>query len=615
MMLQVTWKRLSVLTLVCAACGPTPVPGAGGAPGTGGIGGAPPTARWPGLGYDLSSSYHNTAETTLSPATVSGLSARWKTTQHGMVNGAAAVAGDLVYVLSDTGTYAFRASSGQVVWQNTFIRGTSSPTYSEGVLFVNDSTSLLHALNAATGQELWQAKIDPHPQASGMSSPVVHGRYVIVGSSSTDEINNLGFSTFRGAVVAYDRSTGQQIWRRYTVDAPFNGGAVWSSVSVDPELGLVFATNGNNYTGQASNTSDAIFALRLSDGGLVWLTQLTSGDVYTTTRPTSPDYDFGTNAILLEATIAGQRRKLVAAGQKSGMFWALDRQTGAVIWSRQVSPGSGLIGGIFNNGAYDGERILVAGNLGVSGAPGGEPANGESNPNTTPKPTPGTSVLRALDPATGAVIWERQLPAWVWSPITIAGGVGFVGYETQLQAFDVRTGAKLFNYKAAGTITSAPVVADGAVYFGSGLVFYAGHPDRTFHALSLSGGGTGGTGGGGSGGTGGNGGATFTSVYQGVLVAGGCTAGFCHGGLAGNLVMSTQAQAYANLVGVTASGPSCGLSGLRRVVPFQPDASLLLNKISNLTPACGTSMPPNQLLPAAQVDLVRAWIASGAPNN
>jgi polyvinyl alcohol dehydrogenase (cytochrome) len=611
MLLNLTWTRLSLLTLACAACGPGPVPGTGGAAGAAGHGGTGTvTPHWSGLGFDLSSSFNNANERALSTGSVARLKAAWTTTAYGTVNGAAALAGDIVYIQSGTGTYALRVSNGQLVWQNLQSKGTSSPTYSDGVLFVNDSASVLRALNAATGQQLWQVRIDPHPLSSGMSSPVVHERYVIVGSSSTDEINNLGFSNFRGAVVAYDRTTGQQIWRRYTVEAPFNGVAVWSSVSIDPALGLVFATNGNNYTGTASNTSDAIFAIRLSDGSPVWSTQLTAGDVYTTTRPTSPDYDFGTNPVLFDATINGLPRKLVGAGQKSGMFWALDRQTGGVIWSRQVSPGSGLVGGVFNNGAYDGERILVAGNLGTSSAPGSEPYNGESNPNSNPKPTPGTALLAALDPATGNSVWERQLPAWVWAPITVANGVGFVAYETQLQAFDVRTGAKLFNYKAPGTITSAPVAAEGAVYFGSGLTYYAGHPDRTFHALSLSG-----TGSGGTGGTGGGTGTTFTAIYSDVFVASGCTAGFCHGGTAGNLAMSTQAQAYANLVGVSAAGPSCGASGWHRVKPFEPNASLLINKIANATPVCGTSMPPNQLLPAAQVERVRAWIAAGAQND
>src|SRR5207237_6322591 len=128
----------------------------------------------------------------------------------------------------------------------------------------------------------------------------------------------------------------------------------------------------------------------------------------------------------------GGTGKLLGSGQRSGLFWALDRETGEVVWSRKISPGSQLIGGIFNNGAYDGERIIVAGNNGTSSAEGSEPANGNSHPlaaATTP-----TSVLMAMNPADGRVLWERQLPAWVWAPITLANGVGFVPADRQLQA-------------------------------------------------------------------------------------------------------------------------------------------------------------------------------------
>jgi polyvinyl alcohol dehydrogenase (cytochrome) len=495
--------------------------------------------------------------------------------------------------------------------------GTSSPAYEKGMLYVHDAKAVLRAVDAKDGHEVWEAKVDPHPRANGFSSPTVFGNYVIVGSSSSDEIVATTTSSYRGSVVAYNRTTGREVWRRYTVDPPYNGGAVWSSVSIDAELGLVYATNGNNYTGQASLTSDSIFALRLGDGSVAWWTQLYAGDVFTVPAPNSPDNDFGTNPILYEAFVNGRHRKLVAAGQKSGMFWALDRLTGTVVWSRQVSEGSALIGGFLNNGAYDGQRLILAGNRGSSDGPGSEPTNSESMGGA-----PLTSRLMALNPADGSVIWERQLPAFVWAPITIANGIGFVAYETQLQAFNTATGAKLFNYRTAGTITSAPVVAEGAVFFGSGLSYFVGKPDNTLHSLVLDGKGPlpvtdagAGDGGGGTGDGGSGLAPTFTNVYTQVLLPAGCAGPFCHGGEAGNFRITTQAETYANLVGVQASGASCGTSGLARVVAGNPDASLLLNKVSSLTPACGASMPPGQQLPQAQIDLIRAWIAAGAPNN
>lgn len=564
---------------------------------------------WTWLGYDLRSTYNNTVESKISPHTARHLRALWRTTQHGRVSGAPAVAHGVAYVLSSTGLYAFRTATGEELWRNVSMSGSSSPTYADGVLFVHDANAYLHAINPANGAELWQVRSDSHPAASGFSSPAVLGAQVIVGVSSIEEaVNRTETSTFRGAVVAFNRSTGAELWRTYTVHPPHNGCAVWSSVSIDTELGLVYGSTGNNYTGLASSTSDAIFALRVTDGSVAWWTQLTTGDVFTIARPSSPDSDFGTNPVLFDAMIGGRTRKLVAAGQKNGMFWALDRSTGAVLWSKNLSKGSAFIGGIFNSGAYDGKRILVAGNLGTSTGPGSEPANGDSKLGS-----PGTSRLAALNPANGSVFWERQLPAHVWAPITIANGVGFVAYETQLQAFDVRDGRKLFNYRTAGTITSAPVVSNGSVYFGSGLTYLAAHPDTTFHALSLDGqlgepdAGTLDAGGD----------IGFSAIWSQVFTGNGCKSVFCHGTNAGNLSLETRDGAYAQLVGVPASGPLCSSSGLLRVAPGNPDGSLLLQKMAHATPACGTVMPPaaGVTVSEAQLAQVRAWIAAGAPNN
>jgi hypothetical protein len=52
-----------------------------------------------------------------------------------------------------------------------------------------------------------------------------------------------------------------------------------------------------------------------------------------------------------------------------------------------------------------------------------------------------------------------------------------------------------------------------------------------------------------------------------------------------------------------------------RVAPFDPDASLLYLKIT--TPPCGVRMPAgfafSGMLPAAQIEQIREWIACGAP--
>ena len=435
---------------------------------------------WPMLGRDLRSSFR-TGSTDITRNNVAMLTETWTLTEN--VYGTPAVVDDRVYVVALGGTYALDVATGNVVWHNADVGGTSSPAVDRGVVYVYDGGAILHALDAVTGDEIWQEETDPNQYAAGYSSPVVANDRVIVGVSSTEEYVADYSPTFRGSLVAFDRETGAEVWRHDTVDPPFNGVAMWSTATVDLESGHVFGSTGNNYTGEASETSDSIFALDLDTGGLVWNRQLAEGDVYTIQRPRSEDSDFGTNPLLFEATIDGTERKLVGAGQKSGMFWVLDRETGEVVWSKQVSGGSEIIGGVFNNGAFDGERIIVAGNDGTSAGPGSEPANGESEVFLSAN-TP-TSVLMALDPAHGAVIWERQLPAWVWAPITISGEVGFVSAESTLQAFDVTTGEKLFELDTDGTIASGAAVAGTRIFFGSGLVYVGTTPGQTFRALAL----------------------------------------------------------------------------------------------------------------------------------
>ena len=109
---------------------------------------------------------------------------------------------------------------------------------------------------------------------------------------------------------------------------------------------------------------------------------------------------------------------------------------------------------------------------------------------------------------------------------------------------------------------------------------------------------------------------SFEADIYGPVIRARCSA--CHsdapsfGGLA---FFPGAMTAYTNLVGVpagSAQGNLCRDSGLLRVQPGDPERSLLYLKLTK--PSCGSQMPPAMFgqVTAAQVSLVRQWIADGA---
>ncbi len=105
---------------------------------------------------------------------------------------------------------------------------------------------------------------------------------------------------------------------------------------------------------------------------------------------------------------------------------------------------------------------------------------------------------------------------------------------------------------------------------------------------------------------------TFTEIHERVLQAS-CVFATCHKGgpsPAGDLSLERD-EAYASLVDV----PSSAAAGRVRVVPGDPDASYVLEKITASAPAAGEPMPPDAPLEADRIELLRAWIEAGAADD
>ncbi|HKP63524.1 MAG TPA: PQQ-binding-like beta-propeller repeat protein, partial [Polyangiales bacterium] len=584
------------------------------AAGMGGAGSSAPAEvrnEWLMMGYDQRSWYFNPNEKTLSVSNASQLVEKWRFSA-GIPNGTAIVAEGKVFVMAGInqvgGTYALDLETGKQIWRRPDIAGSASVAYDAGFVYVQNSLPpTMYKLKASDGSTVWgPVEMYDAEVNSGESSPIIAKGKVLVGHENG--LREISYDTAvsgkaRGAVEALDMETGKKVWTYFTVpETGEDGASVWSSVTVDLMTDVVYATTGNNFTVDGPN-GEAFHAFELATGKRLWVKKPGPGSLsFQVTGDDNEDTDFGANPILAE--IDG--RRIVAAGNKAGAFYALDRDTGEVLWSReQLSPTHGAtFGGVLMNGAFDGRYFYVVSNDAASGG----------------------ARLHKLDPTKkGESVWVKTLNAITWGSPSLANGLLVVPNDSMLYVMNAETGDILTKFETGGTMAGgAAAIVQGKIIVKSGLLYTASKANDQIICYALPGGGTAPQAGTGAAGSGSEPARTpsFSAIYRDIITAGGCTSGSCHGGPAGGLNMRSKELAYMNLVGVEAMGisnpsgaPNCADSGLLRVAPRDPDKSLLVHKLEH-TQSCGAPMPSESTkLPADQLQQLRSWISKGAPND
>ncbi len=491
------------------------------------FGHAAAATSWSSAGNGAADHHDAPYELLINRFTVPYLRTRWVFTANGEVWGTPTVEGNAVYA-SDTGGSVWRidARTGKKVWEIKLPAYTGnpksfsrvSPAIGGDTIIIGDQASAtIFAISKATGALVWKTTLATNQLAFITSSPTIVDGRVYVGVASDQEVGAVevpGFKIdFRGSVAALDLSDGKIVWQTYTVPAGFTGGAVWASnLAVDSSRRAIYVDTGNNYSvpavvaacQQRAKTNaqldacldpadhiDSVLSLDLDTGAVKWADRFTHADNYTdscpglTPTPATPcpspagvDSDFGAAPNLLTINANGNARDVVGAGQKSGVYWELDRDSGKILWGTQVGPG-GHYGGIEYGTATDGKRIYVPeGNFAYVNTtlyPSGQKTNG--------------GYWSALDPATGRILWQTPTtdlaidtpfagtpyaaPAGAMSgaygSVSIANGVMFGEDQAgTFVALDAATGETLFNFKSGGASISGPAIAAGTLYWSSG---------------------------------------------------------------------------------------------------------------------------------------------------
>lgn len=391
----------------------------------------------------------------------------------------------IMYLTSANQCYAVDAGSGRELWhfhrdRTKGVGGGGGGGINRGVAWsgnhifmVTDNAHLL-SLNRFTGAEEWESVLaDWHQNYDTTSAPLVAGDLVISGTAG-------GEGGARGFLAAFDKATGKEVWRFWTVPAPgqpgsetwkgkaiAHGGAVaWFTGSYDAEADTVYWQTGNpgpDYDGKEREGdnlySDCVLALDPKTGKLKWYYQFTPHDTH--------DWDATEPILLVDTNWHGIPRKLLLTANRNGFFYLFDRTEGQLLlakpfitklnWAKEIGP--------------DHRPVLAEPEkVGINGTKVCPSQDGATN-----------WYSAAFSPQTGLFYFQTLEKCDIYNddgPVTWEAGKGYLGGSQRmapgevpqkfLRALDVQTGKISWEYPEVGhgeTWGGALATAGGLVFF------------------------------------------------------------------------------------------------------------------------------------------------------
>ncbi len=368
-------------------------------------------------------------------------------------------------------------------------------------LFLGTLDAHLVALEMTTGEVSWDVEIADYKTGYSITGAPLALKNMIVTGVAGGEFG------IRGFVTARDAATGKEIWRFNTIPGPgqpgaetwdgnsarTGGGPTWLTGSFDPDSDLIYWPTGNpspnfNDKGRAGDNlyTNSIVALDADEGILRWYFQFTPHDVF--------DWDATEIPVLLDGTVTGKRRRLLAQANRNGFFYLLDAATGKFLLAKPFAKQTWAYG-IDSHGRPEPNPAAHPTDQGTTVYPGVGGATNWESPSFSPvtglmyvpvldwggifykrhdeyragKLFEGGSfqffdnassqgAVRALNPLTGEVQWEYHNSATnIGGLLSTGGGVVFGSQNEIFFALDAKTGHELWRVSTGGRTVAAPI--------------------------------------------------------------------------------------------------------------------------------------------------------------
>ena len=297
--------------------------------------------------------------TQVSPTNASGLRVVWSwTLPAGSTEGVPLVRDGTIFMQGyGDSVQALNAATGDLLWQyNHVLEPGVAPFHKRGMALSGDllyfGTSDVHivAVNVHTGAMVWDTKIGNNKIREQLNGgPLVAAGKVMVGTAGT----GVGAKPGGPQIVGLDASTGKELWRIGTIAKPGepggdswngipfesrSGASVWTPASYDPETGLAYFGTGNTYdTGPLlppKKTKGVSNDALYTNSTLAVDPQTGKLVWYFQHFPDDQwDLDWAFERQVVDVNVDGKKRRAVITSGKIGIYDALDARTGQFLFS------------------------------------------------------------------------------------------------------------------------------------------------------------------------------------------------------------------------------------------------------------------------------------------